>query len=406
MKNFDARASIKSFREDPFLIQSLKNIIWKYVEKIQEREDGPIKIMNFCGTHEWATVHHGIKGLIPPSIELVAGPGCPVCVTPGYYVEVLIKLALEGVRIYTYGDAFKLRTTGEKHPASLQEAKADGADISVVYSFLDAVKDARASGKESIFFGIGFETTAPSYAVALKEEVVPENLKLLSSVRLTPPAMKKTIKIHRERGLLPLKGIIAPGHVSAVIGAKEWAFLPKEYSLPTVVAGFEPADVLMAIALILQMIKNEKPAVKVEYRRLVKWEGNEEALKAVEEIFDKVYAAWRGIGMIPRSGLKLREKFFERSDALKHYGFEDISPSSFVYTQAQDENVRKDLPPGCRCGEVVVGAAKPTDCPLFMKKCTPENPWGPCMVSSEGACAVWGREIGGREDVLGSDGES
>ncbi|MEM3401796.1 MAG: hydrogenase formation protein HypD, partial [Candidatus Hadarchaeales archaeon] len=345
MKNFDARDSIKTFRENIPLLHSLRSIIWKYAEKIMEKETPPIKIMNFCGTHEWATVHHGIRKLLPPSIELVAGPGCPVCVTPSYYVEVLIRLASEGVRVYTYGDSFKLRTTGENHPTNLQEAKADGADVRVVYSFLDAIKDARASGKEGVFFGIGFETTAPSYALALRDGMVPDNLKLLSSLRLTPPVMKKTVKIHQERGLLQLKGIIAPGHVSTVIGAKEWAFLPRDYGLPTVVAGFEPVDVMMAIAMILQMIKNSKPAVKVEYRRLVKWEGNEEALKAMDEVFERVYAAWRGIGMIPRSGLRLKGKFLE-SDALKHYGFEDVAPSSFIYTQAQDDGARKDLPPG------------------------------------------------------------
>lgn len=384
------------FRGNPAIAGPLKNIIWKYAEAIVKKGDGtPIKIMNFCGTHEWATVHYGIRELLPPSIQLVAGPGCPVCITPSYYIDVLIQLALEGVRIYTYGDAFKLRSTSDRYPASLQEAKGEGADVRVVYSFQDAVKEARADKRKSVFFGIGFETTAPIYALSIRSGIIPENLKFLSSLRLTPQAMRKTAKIHQERGLFPIRGVIAPGHVSTIIGAKEWEFLPKEYGLPTVVAGFEPVDILMAIALILQMLKNGNPTVKLEYRRLVKWDGNEKATMAIEEIFDRVYAAWRGIGLIPRSGLKLKEKF-EEHDALKHFGLDDISPSSFVYTQAQDESVRKDLPPGCRCGEVIVGAASPSDCPLFMRKCTPEKPWGPCMVSSEGACAVWGRELRGR----------
>jgi len=394
MKNqVDNKLVAHVFRQNLQLASSLRRTIWKYAEEIKKREKTDlIKIMNFCGTHEWTTTHYGIRSLMPPFLDLVPGPGCPVCVVPAYYVDVAVKLAGEGVRIYTFGDSFKLRSAKSSYPSSLQEAKAEGGDVKVVYSFLDAVKDASSSGKESVFFGIGFETTAPSYALALEEMVIPENLKLLSVARLTPPAMKYTIKLHQERGLLPIRGVIAPGHVSTIIGAAEWEFLPKALGMPAVVAGFEPLDVLMAIDQILLMIKQGKPSVKIEYKRLVEWGGNEYARKLIEEVFEKVYAAWRGIGFIPRSGLRLKGKFFEKHDALEHFGVPDLTPREFIYTHAHHGIPwEHDLPPRCRCGEVVVGIAKPTDCPMFLKGCSPDNPWGPCMVSSEGACTIWAK---------------
>lgn len=381
------------FRQNLPLASKLKDTIWRYASAIKEREKcDAIKIMNFCGTHEWTTTYYGLRDLLPPFLDMVAGPGCPVCVVPSYYVDVAVKLAREGIRIYTYGDSLRLRSAKAGCPASLQEVKADGGDVKVVYSFLDAVRDSCEHGKESVFFGIGFETTAPSYALTLTRGMVPEDLKFLNVMRLTPPSMKYTVKIHQERGLLPIRGVIAPGHVSTIIGAAEWEFLPRVHGLATVVAGFEPIDVLMAVAQILLMIRENRPAVKIEYKRLVKWGGNEYAKKLIDEVFEKAYAAWRGLGFIPRSGLKLKGEFFEKHDALKHFGVPDLTPKEFIYTHAHHGVPwEHDLPPRCRCGEVIVGIAKPVDCPLFMKGCSPLNPWGPCMVSSEGACAIWAR---------------
>lgn len=380
------------FRQNPPLASRLKNIIWKYARAVKEREKcDAIKIMNFCGTHEWTTAYYGLRSLVPPFLELIPGPGCPVCIVPSYYVEVTVKLAREGMRVYTYGDSLRLRSARSSFPASLLEARADGGDVKVVYSFLDAVRDSRELGKESVFFGIGFETTAPSYALMLKDGKVPENLKFLSVLRLTPPAMEYTIEHHKERGL-PIRGVIAPGHVSTIVGAAEWEFLPKVYGLPTVVAGFEPIDVLMAIAQILLMIKEGKPAVKIEYKRIVKWNGNEYAKRLIEEVFERASAAWRGMGFIPRSGLKLKDGFYEKYDALMHFDLPDLTPERSMFARAHSEvSAEGDLPPGCRCGEVIIGAARPTECPLFMKGCSPMNPWGPCMVSAEGACAIWAR---------------
>lgn len=361
----------RTFREGGQLAARLISLIEKHAERIGE----PVKIMNFCGTHEWTTVHYGLRSVLPDLVEMVAGPGCPVCVTPAACVDAAVEAAVEGKVVYTYGDAFRLR--GEGSPSSLQEARAQGADVRIVYSFLDAVRDAGAHGRESLFFGIGFETTAPSYAILFESGKVPPNMKFLPACRLTPPSMRYVVELHRRRGLLPIRGVIAPGHVSTVIGAAEWKFLPEEYGIPVVVAGFEPADVLLAVARILQMLSEGRPAAEVEYRRLVSWEGNLAARRSVERVFRVSDAAWRGLGVIPRSGLLLGPEF------------ED-------HQVAPEERASERMPAGCRCADVIVGAARPTDCSLFMRGCSPSNPLGPCMVSSEGTCLIWAREAGGQ----------
>ncbi len=393
------------FRDNREIVSPLISLIKKYAEKIMSEQLGSrtvIKIMHFCGTHEWTITHYGLRSILPSNIELVAGPGCPICVVPSYYIDLSIRLSLEGYTIYTYGDALRLPSTRLKTSArSLLEAKAMGADVRVVYSFLDAVKEAGTSGKDSIFLGIGFETILPVYGSLFQRRVVPENLKFLSLVRLTPPAMKFTIKLYRERGLLPLMGIIAPGHVSAIIGGEEWRFLPEVFGLPVVVAGFEPVDVLLSIALLLKMIYNNKPRLEIEYKRLVKPSGDVHVKNMIREVFQPVYAAWRGIGMIPRSGMRLRPEFRKLYDALEYFGIPDISPTEYVLTHAHyGEPGKYDIPPNCRCGEVVLGISKPTDCPLFMKSCTPESPWGPCMVSTEGPCNIWAKYGGYREYLI------
>lgn len=380
------------FRQNLPLAEKLKEAIHSHAQEIKTRENvESIKIMNFCGTHEWTTTRYGIRSLLPPYLDMVAGPGCPVCVTPAPYVEAAVKLALEGVRVYTYGDVLKLRGPSSGYPSSLEEARSCGGEVRVVYSYLDAVAEARKSGKDSVFFAIGFETTAPSYALSFREGLVPENLKFLNALRLTPPAMRYTIKLHHDRGLLPIRGIIAPGHVSAIIGASAWNFLPEEYRLPTVVAGFEPIDVLMAVAQILLMIREKRAETKIEYKRLVRWEGNAYAKDAIELIFEKTDAVWRGLGTIPQSGLRLKGELFDRFDALKYFGIPEPKLKTNGHTGSGN-----DLPAGCKCGEVVVGISKPVECAMFMKGCSPARPWGPCMVSSEGTCNVWARH--GRGD--------
>jgi len=347
--------------------------IVKFIKDTSERIKRLVKIMNFCGTHEWTISHYGIRSLMPRNIDLIAGPGCPVCVTPGCYVRELAKLSFEGYHILTYGDAFKLPSgrVSDDRLKSLASAKSYGGKVSIVYSFLDAVKLARKHPSENfIFFAVGFETTMPSTAELLKSNSVPKNLMILSTYRLTPPIMDYLLSSGRAR----LDGVIAPGHVSAVIGAGAWEFVPRKYGVATVVAGFEPADVILAIAAILKCLEEGKALLINEYVRVVKYGGNPRAKKLINEVYDVVDAYWRGIGIVESSGAVLKDKYSDH-DASKQLGIK--------------EEVGTDELPGCRCGDVVLGIAKPTDCPLFMKVCKPDTPYGPCMVSSEGTCRIW-----------------
>lgn len=331
-----------------------------------------IKIMNFCGTHEWTITHYGLRNLMPRNVELVAGPGCPVCITPGHYVDLLIDLSLSGYRILTYGDAYRLPGTRIKEARSLFEARIHGGDVVVVYSFLDAVKKAKEERNiKHVFFAVGFETTMPSTATPLYSHIVPDNLLILSAYRYTPPIMRYMLDTVKN---VKLDGVIAPGHVSAIIGSEAWRFLPRDYNIPTVVAGFEPLDVLLALYFILKMIHNKQPVLINEYTRVVKPQGNPYLLKTMNTVYERRSAYWRGIGVVPDSGGFHRREYL-KYDLYHHLGIEDKPV--------------KDKLPGCRCSEVTLGLAKPTDCPLFMKICTPSNPYGPCMVSSEGTCRIW-----------------
>ncbi len=251
-----------------------------------------------------------------------------------------------------------------------------------MYSVVDAVKKAREKRRESVFLAVGFETTAPATASVVVRDLVPENMTFINVHRLTPPIMRYTFEVHKEH--IPIRGVIAPGHVSTITGARAWSFVVDEYGIPTVVAGFEPLDVLLAVLEILYQLYEGKPRLVNEYTRAVTWEGNVEAQRAIRECCEEVDAAWRGLGFVPKSGLAFREKY-RVYDALERYGIPELTPERFKY----------DLPPGCKCAEITLGLAKPTDCPYFLKGCTPANPYGPCMVSSEGTCAVWARYGGG-----------
>ncbi|MCS7119386.1 MAG: hydrogenase formation protein HypD [Archaeoglobaceae archaeon] len=367
----------KIFRTNQDLASGVVKIIetlWKNIKSKKNIER--IRIMNFCGTHEWTTTRYGLRSLLPEGIELIAGPGCPVCITPSYYVEVAIKLSLEGLRVYTYGDAYRLPALKEiEGVRSLAEAKTIGGDVSVVYSLLNAIKDAQQNRKKSVFFAVGFETTYPIYALAILKKILPENFTFIVSGRLTPPSAEYAIsKIGK------IDGVIGPGHVSSIIGGKAWSFLPEKYNIPTVISGFEPIDVLISVAEILRQIDEGDARVVIEYTRATSWDGNELAKKVIREVFDVVDAAWRGIGFIPNSGYKLKEEN-SKLDAFDVYGFKEPNFNEWRY----------DLLPGCKCGEVILGKIKPTNCPLFLTKCTPTTPYGPCMVSTEGTCSIWAR---------------
>ena len=331
-------------------------------------ENRTIKFCHVCGTHEWTITHYGLRSLLPQNLEVIAGPGCPVCIVPAAEIDEAVQLAKKGVVVTCFGDV--LRVPGSE--TSLLETKAEGADVRIVYSVTDAVEMARKEHeKEFAFFAVGFETTAPSTAVeALRPP--PKNLSFLVSHRLIPPAMELLLGV----GDLQIDGFIAPGHVSAIIGLKPYELFPKVYRMPTVVAGFEPLDVLMAIYLMLKQLSMNQPSLENEYMRVVKPEGNPKALEVMAKAFSVTAGNWRGIGRLPDSALTLREELASY-DARKKFG-------------VRVEQGR-DILLGCECHLVIIGKIKPSQCPMFMKACTPEKPVGACMVSNEGTCRVWSR---------------
>jgi len=349
--------------KDPVMAKSI-------MEKIHELapKKGSVKICHVCGTHEWTITHNGLRSLLPQNVEVIAGPGCPVCIVPASEIDEAVELARKGVTVVCFGDI--LRVPGSR--MSLIDAKSEGVSVRVVYSVRDAISMAQKEGdKEFAFFAVGFETTAPSTAVEVLGNP-PGNLSFLVSHRLIPPAMRFLAEMED----LSLKGFIAPGHVSTVIGLEPYEVFPKEYGLPTVVAGFEPLDVLFSVYMILKQISEGKPRLENEYSRIVKPEGNEKAKKAMQKAFETSDGSWRGLGMVPQSKLTLRKKFSSFDARLKH----KIKVKHSV-----------DQQPGCRCHLVIIGKIKPSECPLFMKSCTPRNPVGACMVSSEGTCRIWAR---------------
>jgi hydrogenase expression/formation protein HypD len=348
-----------------FRDEGLSRRVAQKIEKTASGQ-GPIKICHVCGTHEWTITHFGIRSLLPSNVEVIAGPGCPVCIVPASEIDEAAQLAMNNTTITCFGDV--LRVPGSR--MSLLDAKAKGADVRVVYSVDDAVKMAkRDADREFVFFAIGFETTAPSTAVEAVRRP-PENLSFLISHRVIPPAMELLVNM-RE---LNLGGFIAPGHVSTIIGLKPYETFPKTYKMPTVVAGFEPLDVLLGIYMIVKQIKQGEPRLENEYTRAVSWEGNLKAQEMMHRVFNIADGNWRGLGQIPSSTLKLNYDY-QACDALLKY---DIKVVQGVDTQ-----------PGCQCHLIIVGKIKPTECPLFMKACTPLKPVGACMVGSEGTCRIW-----------------
>jgi len=327
-----------------------------------------IKICHVCGTHEYTITHYGIRTLLPSNVEVIAGPGCPVCIVPASEVDEAVELAKRDIVVTCFGDV--LRVLGSE--MSLLDAKAQGADVRVVYSLTDAIKMAQAEeNKEFVFFAVGFETTSPSTAFEIANKP-PENLSFLVSHRLIPPAMK----LLAEMEDLGLDGFIAPGHVSTIIGLKPYEVFPKTYRIPTIIAGFEPIDILMSVYMILRQQKRHAPKLENEYMRAVHPEGNMKAQELMNRAFDVIDSNWRGLGTIPTSRFLLKGEY-RSCDANLKYGVKI------------ERGI--DIQQGCKCHLVVVGKTKPTDCPLFMKRCTPENPIGACMVSNEGTCRLWAR---------------
>jgi len=348
--------------------QLAQNIAQK-IEAIAPKA-GKTKICHVCGTHEWTITHFGLRSLLPEKIEVIAGPGCPVCIVPAAEIDEAVQLAKMGVAVTCFGDV--LRVPGSQ--MSLLESKAAGADVRIVYAVSDAVAMAKQEpNKEFTFFAVGFETTAPSTAVEALAHP-PKNLSFLVSHRLIPPAMELLLGV----GDLEIDGFIAPGHVSAIIGLKPYELFPRVYRMPTVVAGFEPIDVLMAVYMIVKQKSEGAAKLENEYPRVVKPEGNPKALALMEEAFTITGGNWRGIGRLPDSALQLRGSLASLDARLKHN----------VHVEQG-----KDILLGCECHLVIIGKIKPNQCPMFLKACTPEKPVGACMVSSEGTCRVWAKNV-------------
>jgi hydrogenase expression/formation protein HypD len=330
-----------------------------------------VKIVHVCGTHELAITQHGLRRFLPERVEILEGPGCPVCVTPTRDIDLAVSLAEGGKVLCTFGDMTRVPGTRR----TLEEARSGGADVHTVLSASEAVAIARKTDREVVFFAVGFETTAPTTAAVLLDRP-PRNLSVLVSHKLIPPAMAALLELPGTS----IRGYIAPGHVSTVIGTRHYEPFPKKYRMPVVIGGFEPLDVLYAIALVLRQVRDRSPRVENAYPRAVTEEGNRQAQGMMEKVFEVVDARWRGIGTIPASGLALRERFRE-FDARARFAIEG--------EEGEDEI------PGCRCPDVLTARAAPVDCPFFSTRCTPLSPVGPCMVGSEGACSIWFR-YGGR----------
>lgn len=336
--------------------------------KILTPKDKTIKICHVCGTHEWTITHYGIRSLLPKNLEVIAGPGCPVCVVPASEIDEAVQLAQKGIVITSFGDL--LRVPGSR--MSLLDARAEGADVRIVYGVSDAMNMARDDhDKEFVFLAVGFETTSPSTAAEILSKP-PENISFLVSHRLIPPAMKLLVEMRD----LNLNGFVAPGHVSTIIGLRPYETFPKRYGMPTVVAGFEPLDLLFAFYMILKQLKERRPRLENEYARAVRSDGNPKAQKLLRKVFSIEDGEWRGLGTIASSKFRLREEFSIRDAHLK-------------YGVKVEHGV--DLQPGCKCHLVVIGKIKPDQCPLFMKRCTPQEPVGACMVSAEGTCRIWAK---------------
>ena len=342
--------------------------------RIQEKKVRPVNLMEVCGTHTVAIFKHGIRQFLPNKVNMLSGPGCPVCVTPNADIDKAIALAKNaGVILTTFGDMMKVPGSY----SSLHQAKAAGADIRVVYSILDALKIAESNSHKSVvFYGIGFETTAPTTAGAIIEadQLGIDNFFFLSVHKLIPPAMRALL----DSDEVHIDGFICPGHVSTIIGSQPYEFIPKEYGIPCVIAGFEPLDILHAIDMLLEQIVAEEPRVDIQYRRAVREEGNPIALKYLSTVFEVTDSCWRGIGIIPESGLKLGQRY-KRFDAKDVFKIVPGPPKEAA---------------GCRCGDILRGVSTPHECRLFAEACTPEHPVGPCMVSTEGTCSAWYLSVG------------
>ncbi|MFA7342381.1 MAG: hydrogenase formation protein HypD [Candidatus Methanomethylophilaceae archaeon] len=329
---------------------------------------GQHRFMHVCGTHQDTMVRFGLEELLADvGVEIRQGPGCPVCVTTGNEIGAGIALAKAGKTVCVFGDMMKVPTSD----GSLDDAKADGADVRIVYSIEDAVRMAEEQDRDVVFMAVGFETTAPTTAIPLLKGV-PDNFSIYSCHRLVPPALEAIFQM----GDIKVDGFIQPGHVSVITGLGIYRPFSERYNLPQVVAGFEPLDLLMACLMLVRQLHEGRAEVENEYTRLVRTEGNPKALAIMEKVFVPEDRAWRGFPVISGSALAFRDQFQDHDASKVHADILDAIPPL-------DEELK-----GCRCGEVLRGLIRSEECPMFGRACNPKKPMGPCMVSHEGGCNI------------------
>jgi hydrogenase expression/formation protein HypD len=356
----------------------MPSIAEKLITKLTQYDIPAVNLMEVCGTHTMAIGRSGMRKLLPDSINLLSGPGCPVCVTPQETIDYTIALAQEeDILISTFGDM--VRVPGSR--GTLEQFSPR-----IVYSPLDALKVAQEHpDKQVVFIGVGFETTSPTIAatVITAQEKKIKNFSVIPSFRLIPPALKFIAASPK----INVQGLILPGHVSAIIGSQPYEFLAHEHHVPGCITGFEPIDILQGILNLVQQIADNTAYIAIEYRRVVKPEGNKNAQRIMENVFNICDAEWRGIGTIPGSGLIFNEHYAEYN----------------TFNRFNIEVPKSTVPKGCKCGEVLLGLVIPPECRLFGKVCVPSSPVGPCMVSSEGSCAAY-YKYGSRRDKKGKRG--
>jgi len=347
----------------------------KLVTRIKEKAKKHYKFMEVCGTHTVTMFRYGIRKVLAPNIELLSGPGCPVCVTDQRDIDWVIEFASRNQElVFTFGDM--MRVPGSKQ--TLFSARENGGMVKIAYSPLDAVEFADKNRDETVlFFAVGFETTSPGIAASVKEAKKRglKNLFVYSAMKLIPPALK----VLADDPELALDGLILPGHVSTIIGSKSYEFLARDYKIPCVITGFEPIDVLMAIEALIDQIDKGEPSVEIQYSRVVRPDGNPKAIETLFEVFEPKDSVWRGLGTIEKSGLGLMDEYKE------------FDAQSKFHLKLPEPKPHKN----CICGEVLKAKKKPEDCKLFARACTPDNPVGACMVSVEGTCLAhyrYGRE--------------
>ena len=354
---------LKAFK-DPKLAKGL-------IDSINAWAPESAVLMEVCGTHTVAIARNGIRALMPEGTRLASGPGCPVCVTSNHDIDKVIALArVPGVTVATFGDM--TRVPGST--SSLLAEQAAGRDVRIVYSPLDALRLAQENpDRQVVFVGVGFETTTPLVAMAVKraKEAGLANFSVYGAHKNMPGALEAIVADPE----LKVDALILPGHVSTIIGMEPYRFLAEKYGIPGVITGFEPNDVLQGIAMIMRQLHEGRAEIEIAYARGVQEQGNPVAMAAIDEVFETCTATWRGLGDIPGSGYRIREEYAD-FDALRRFAPE----------------VEKTVEhKGCRCGDVLRGIMAPSECPLFRRVCTPENPVGPCMVSGEGSCAAYFR---------------